>query len=90
MSRRRGPHTFTVVKDVISYSLGVGLILHQALIVPPPDFNPWLLALGGTLVGVPGFGQLIAMRTGGSPSPPPEEDSPPPPPPSHTASGADR
>lgn len=75
MSRRRRPDRFTVIKDVVSYIGGWGLILHQALIVPRPDFNLWLLGVGAGLVGAPGVGQLWAMRTAGSPSEPPEEDS---------------
>lgn len=93
MSRRR-TSTFTVIKDVTSYIGGWALIVHQAVIVPPHDFNLWLLALGGALVGVPGFSQLIAMRTGSGPSLLPPEDSPPqsPPPssPSSSESGAER
>lgn len=77
MSRRR-TSTFTVIKDVTSYVGGWALIVHQAAIVPPHDFNLWLLALGGTLVGVPGFSQLIAMRTGNGPWLSPSEESPPP------------
>jgi hypothetical protein len=74
-TRRRRPSTFTVVKDILSYLGGWGLILHQALIVPPPDFNLTLVLLGGTLVGIPGVGQLLAIRTGGSQSPPRSEES---------------
>lgn len=73
--RHRGPSTLTVVKDVLSYLGGWGLILHQALIVPPKDFNLTLVLLGGALVGIPGVGQLLAIRTGGSLSPDPPEDS---------------
>lgn len=89
MSRRR-TSTITVVKDLVSYLGGWGLIVHQAVVVDPRDFNLWLLALGGTLVGVPGFGQLLAMRTGGSLSDSPPEGSPQPPPSSSTTSGAER
>lgn len=90
MSTRRRPGTFTVVKDVSSYLGGWLLIGHQAVAVPPADFNLWLLLVGGALVGVPGISQLVAMRTaiGQSPSAPPE--SPPPSPPSSTASAAER
>lgn len=77
MSRRRTrPSVLTVVKDILSYLGGWGLILHQALVVPPQDFNLTLVLLGGALVGIPGVGQLLAIRTGGSPSPDPPEDSP--------------
>ena len=79
MTTRRGrrPSTLTVVKDILSYLGGWFLIVHQALIVPPADFNLTLVLLGGTLVGIPGVGQLLAIRTGGSPSPDPPADSPP-------------
>jgi hypothetical protein len=76
MSRRR-PTTFTVVKDVVLFLLGIFLILYQALIVPPADFNLSLVILGGALVGVPGAAQLWAPRTGGTPSEPPLRESPP-------------
>lgn len=77
MSRRRKPGTFTVVKDVASYLGGWALIVHQALFVPPRDFNLYLLLLGGALVGVPGVSQLLAMRTGGGQSELPGRDSSP-------------
>lgn len=92
MSRRtRGPGRWTVVKDVASYLGGWFLIVDQALFVPPQNFNLYLLLLGGTLVGIPGMGQLLAMRTGGGQSPPPPEESPQPPrSPSPNGSGAER
>lgn len=73
--KHRGPSTLTVVKDILSYLGGWGLILHQALIVPPKDFNLSLALLGGALVGIPGVSQLLAIRTGGSPGPDQPEDS---------------
>ncbi|GAA2516598.1 hypothetical protein [Winogradskya humida] len=91
MSTRQKPGAWTVVKDAISYLGGWALILHQAVIVPPQDFNLTLLLLGGALVGVPGISQLLASRIGGSPSPPPPPDQPQPSPsPSSSGSGADR
>jgi hypothetical protein len=93
MSTRRRPlrpSALTVVKDILSYLGGWGLIVHQALVVPPQDFNLTLVLLGGTLVGIPGVGQLLALRTGGSPSPDQPEDSPPPSSRSPSGSGADR
>jgi len=77
--RARRPTTLTVAKDILSYLGGWGLILHQALVVPPADFNLTLVLLGGTLVGIPGVGQLLALRTGGLPSDPPGSESPSPP-----------
>lgn len=89
--RTRRPSTATVVKDILSYLGGWGLIVHQALVVPAADFNLTLVLLGGTLVGIPGVGQLLALRTGGSPSEPAEPESPSPPPSSSlNGSGADR
>jgi hypothetical protein len=90
-TRTRGrPGRWTVAKDAVLFTLGVGLILYEALLVPPHDFNLWVLGLGATLTGVPGFGQLIAMRTGGSLSLPPEPESPPPSSPSSSTSGAEK
>jgi hypothetical protein len=86
----RRPSATTVAKDILSYLGGWGLILHQALVVPPQDFNLTLVLLGGTLVGIPGVGQLLALRTGGPPLPGPPEDSPSPSSPSPNGSGADR
>jgi len=88
--KHRGPSRVTVAKDILSYLGGWGLILHQALIVPPKDFNLTLVLLGGALVGIPGVGQLLAIRTGGSLSPDRPEDSPPPLSSSSNGSAADR
>lgn len=87
--RTRRPSVSTVVKDALSYLGGWGLIVHQALVVPPQDFNLTLVLLGGTLVGIPGVGQLLALRTGGPPTPDPPADSPPPQSPSSSGSEAD-
>ena len=76
--RTRRPSTVTVVKDILSYLGGWGLIVHQAVLVPPADFNLTLVLVGGALVGIPGVGQLLALRTGGSPSEDPSEESPSP------------
>lgn len=88
--KHRGPSALTVAKDIVSYLGGWGLILHQALIVPPRDFNLTLVLLGGALVGIPGVGQLLAIRTGGSPGPDRPEDSRPPRSSSSSGSAADR
>ncbi len=90
-SRPRRPAAFTLVKDIGAWLLGVGLIVHQAGFVPAQDFNITLTLLGGALIGVPGVSQLLALRTGGSPSPDQPEESQPRPPSSPSASsGADR
>lgn len=88
--RTRRPSRLTVAKDVLSYLGGWGLILHQALVVPAADFNLTLVLLGGTLVGIPGVGQLLAARTGGSLLGDPPEGSPPPRRSSASGSEADR
>lgn len=89
-STRRRPDTLTVAKDAISFLGGWGLILHQALFVRPSDFNISLMLLGAALVGVPGVGQLLALRTGGPSSSSPPEDSPRSPSSSPSGSEADR
>lgn len=86
---QRRPARSTVIKDALSYLGGWALILHQAVFVPPQDFNLVLVLLGGTLVGIPGVGQLLAIRTGGTPSPDQSEGSPPPPLSSSNGSGPD-
>jgi hypothetical protein len=89
-SRTRRPDRIVVIKDVGSYLLGCGLIIHQALFVSPQDFNLTLVLMGGALVGVPGVSQLLASRIGSSPSPDQRAESPPPSPlPSPNASGVD-
>ncbi|BCJ45308.1 hypothetical protein GCM10010168_85770 [Actinoplanes ianthinogenes] len=89
--RRRGrPSGWTLFKDVSLYLGGWGLIWHQALIVRPADFNLTLTLVGAALIGVPGASQLLAARTGGSPSPDPPEGSEPSPLSSPSGSGADR
>jgi hypothetical protein len=80
-----------VAKDVLSYLGGWALIVHQAVFVPPQDFNITLVLLGGTLVGIPGVSQLLALRTGSGPSQDPPGELPPPSrSPSPSGSGADR
>ncbi|WP_045742258.1 hypothetical protein [Actinoplanes rectilineatus] len=88
---RRRPDRGTVIKDAVSYVLGLGLIVHQAGWVDPADFNVVLVVLGAILVGVPGATQLLPWRTGQLPSPDPPEPSPESPPSSSSApSGAER
>lgn len=88
--RARRPDTVTLVKDLLTFTLGLGLIVHQALFVPPADFNPYLLAVGAALVGVPGVGQLLAPRTGGRRTSEDSEDSESPSSSSSRGAGADR
>lgn len=88
--KHRGPSALKVVTDVLSYLGGWGLIVYEAVIVSPQDFNLTVTLLGGALVGIPGVGQLLAIRTGGLPSQDPPEDSPPSRSSSPSGSGVDR
>jgi len=80
-STNRFPSWVTMARDVISYLGGWGLIIHQALFVPPGTVNEWFLLLGGSLIGVPGIGEILALRaraqggTDASPSQPPAPES---------------
>jgi hypothetical protein len=67
-SRPRRPAVFTLVKDIGAWLIGAGLIVHQAVIVQPADFNITLTLLGAALIGVPGVSQLLASRIGSPPS----------------------
>jgi hypothetical protein len=89
VTTRRRPGRFTIVKDAVTFTLGIAIMGHQLLLVPRADFNLYAWVTAGLLVGVPGAGalmpgltQAIANRltTGGgqSSSPPPESPSPPP------------
>lgn len=75
----RKPGRRTVLRDIVSYVLGWGLIIYQALAVPPKDVNEWFLLLGGSLVGVPGIAEILKWRATGTAAPPlspPSPDSP--------------
>ena len=69
------------------------LIFQQAVFVPPLQVNEWFLLLAGSLIGVPGVAELIALRgrgaagMGGALSASPAGDSSPPPSSSHNGSG---
>lgn len=83
--RRHGRITLTVVKDVILFGIGAGMIYRQGFVVPFPEFNLWAMIFGGVLANVPTAQYLWAMRSGsiGSPtSPPAPEPLPSPSPPS--------
>ncbi|MBG0560736.1 hypothetical protein [Actinoplanes aureus] len=88
--QRRRPAAGTVIKDWGLYLGGWGLIWHQALAVPPQDFNLTLALIGAALIGVPGASQLWALRTGGPLSPAASEDSSSQPPSSPIDSEAER
>ncbi len=80
-TRARKPGRFTVFKDVTSYLGGWLLIGYQALAVPPKDVNVWFLLLGGSLIGVPGIAEILALRkaTAAPAGSPPQQVSPLPP-----------
>lgn len=67
----------TVLKDIASWLLGVALIVHEVLFVPPADLRIEVLILGAVLSGVPGAGAVWAARSGtsGPPSEPPPSRS---------------
>lgn len=65
-TRRRRPDTLVVVKDLLTFGVGLGLIIREGWFVQPQDFNLMLLLFGGALVQVPGAAALLALRTGGS------------------------
>lgn len=71
----------SITKDLILFTIGAGLIIHQGFVVPRQDFNWIILAGGGVLAGVPGWLQLWGLRSmsiGGQPSQPVAEPSLPP------------
>lgn len=67
----------TLVKDLLTFGVGLALIIREGWYVQPQDFNLALLLFGGALVQVPGAAALLALRTAGSRSPDPPEGSPP-------------
>lgn len=66
-----------MVKDLLTFSVGLGLIIRQGWFVPPSQFNLSLTLFAGALINVPGVSQLWALRTGGQRSEPPESESSP-------------
>lgn len=52
-----------VLRDLISYLGGWALIGYQCLAVPPGQVNEWFLLLAGSLIGVPGVAEVLAMRS---------------------------
>jgi hypothetical protein len=68
-----------LTRDVISFVGGWFIILYQMLEVPPTQVNEWFLLLGGSLIGVPGIAEIIALRgkklTDGQSSTVPVQDS---------------
>lgn len=68
-----------LTRDTISFVGGWFIILYQMLEVPPTQVNEWFLLLGGSLIGVPGIAEIIALRgrkpTDGQSSQPPADHS---------------
>lgn len=77
------PGWLTRIRAVVLFLFGLGLMGHQAFVVPHDRFNWIVMLFGGALSGVPGVAELmpgLLGRGGGSapsataplPSPPPE------------------
>lgn len=67
------------VRDVIAEAMGVGIVAHQAFIIPPGKASEFMFLAGIGLMGVPVYG-LSRQPTGttdgtGSPSPSPQAAS---------------
>lgn len=79
MSERRVPRTRTINRDLITWLIGVGLMIYQGTL-PVAEFNLAVflggMALSGTPMALNGFA-LITGRTALPPSPSPAEPSPP-------------
>jgi len=53
-----------LTRDTVSFVGGWVIILYQMLGVPPTNVNEWFLLLGGSMIGVPGVAEIIALRGG--------------------------
>lgn len=63
--RRSGPDRRTVVKDSLSFTLAWALVWFLAVYGVDGPMAWGLLALAGTLLGVPGMGEILnRVRTG--------------------------
>jgi len=60
--RVRGPDRRTVIKDLVSFASAWALIWFLALYGVDGPIAWGLLALAGTLLGVPGFGEVQRRR----------------------------
>lgn len=63
MTRRQRRDVFTVAKDIMTFAVGLGLIIRQGWFVGPSDFNLAVLLFGGVMVNVPGVSAAWALRT---------------------------
>lgn len=63
MTRQARRDWLTVMKDLILFGTGVGLIIQQGWFVPKGDFNLFLLIFGGVMANIPGVTSAWALRT---------------------------
>jgi hypothetical protein len=49
-----------VAQDLITFGIGIGLIVRQGWFVDPSQINPWVLVFAGTLINVPAATQLLS------------------------------
>lgn len=83
-TRRRSARriTLAVVKDLILFGVGTGILVKQGFYTASQDANWTVMIIGAAVANVPAAQYLWAMRngsTGGSTSPPVEQPSPSPP-----------
>lgn len=73
------PGGLTYIRDMITFTLGLVIILKQSGIIfeaPPQGPSVELLAIGALCCNVPGILQVIQWRSGISSSPGPPQPSP--------------
>lgn len=65
--RQKAPGWATVVRDLVSLICAWAIVFKQAGIIfdPPSQLSEPLLWLAGAMIGVPGVGQILALRFGG-------------------------
>lgn len=73
-SRTRRPVTRVVVKDLLTFGVGLALIIKQGWFVDPSQINLWVLIFAGTLINVPAASQLLSRMP--LPGTPAEESEP--------------
>lgn len=66
-SRQKPPGWVTVLRDLVSLVCAWLIVFKQAGIVfdAPAELSEPLLWLAGAMIGVPGVGQVLALRFGG-------------------------
>lgn len=65
-ARSRGPGRWTLVRDIMSFTLGWALIFQQALFIDPGKVNSAFLWLAAALLGVPGASEVVARFRAGT------------------------